>query len=119
MSSTEQCVLCGQAVPEGRQVCPTCDAQVMGGSRPEGFLSAADVEMLCGLRGNQIRQLFLEYGTPMGGRTWINTRLFYALDANQTLQKFRAYPMYVPRIRCKYVKGKTAESVLKWRYGQP
>ena len=107
----------GKAIPEGRQVCPTCDAQVMGGSRPEGFLSAADVEMLCGLRGNQIRQLFLEYGTQMGGRTFISTRLFNELDVSGKLRYFKAYPMYAPRIRCTVIKGEKAKRVLKWRYG--
>ena len=81
----------------------------MGGIKPTGFLSAADVEMLAGLRGNQIKQLFLEYGTQIGGRTWISTRLFNTLDVNGKLQAYRAYPMYAPRIRCKYVKGERAK----------
>ena len=117
MAHAEMCVLCGEIIPEGRQVCPICDTRVMGGIKPTGFLSAADVEMLAGLRGNQIKQLFLEYGTQIGGRTWISTRLFNTLDVNGKLQAYRAYPMYAPRIRCKYVKGERAKRVLKWRYG--
>ena len=117
MAHAEMCVLCSAIIPEGRQVCPICDARVLGGIKPSGFMSAADVEMLSGLRGNQIKQLFLEYGTQMGGRTWISTRLFNTLDVNGKLQAFKAYPMYAPRIRCTAVKGEKAKRVLKWRYG--
>lgn len=98
MANADTCVICGATVPEGWQVCPTCDAQSMAKDKPAGFLSSADVEMLAGLHGYQIQQLFRQYGTQIGGRTYIETRLFDELWTTGKLRTFKAYPMYSPRL---------------------
>ena len=119
MQGSETCVLCGAAIPEGWQVCPICDAQAVSGGTPAGFLSAADVEMLCGLRGNQIKQLFTQYGTQIGGRTYIEIRLFNALDVNGEINRFRAYPMIVRDRKRSCPKGEKDGRVLRWRRAKP
>lgn len=31
----DRCIMCGEIVPEGRMVCPACEAAVLRGERPE------------------------------------------------------------------------------------
>lgn len=33
MSAEERCLICGTIIPEGRQICPTCEAQYSGSER--------------------------------------------------------------------------------------
>ena len=31
----ERCVICGEIIPEGRMVCPACEAAILRGETPE------------------------------------------------------------------------------------
>lgn len=33
MSAEERCLICGTIIPEGRQICPACEAQYSGSER--------------------------------------------------------------------------------------
>lgn len=99
--SADTCLVCGAIIPEGRQVCPTCEKRAFQtGAPPAGYITSGDVNQMSGLRGQQIKALMDEHGTEIGSRTYIRFDIFEQLKKDDELRKYLAIPMYGTRIRC-------------------
>ena len=84
-------MLCDSIIPEGRQVCLTCESRVEQYGCPTGYITAADVSRMSGLRGMQVQKFIDDYGIRVCDHGYVKYSVFSLVRQLGRLSRYKAY----------------------------
>ena len=105
MARPERCVVCNEIIPEGRQVCLTCEKRAFKTeSPPTGYITARDISNMSQLKGYQILALLDDYGVRIGPLRCMKFFTFDELRRTGALSKYAAGPTLSGKIRLQNIR---------------
>ena len=113
-ADAERCLYCGELIPEGRQVCPRCEAE-LGGAFDGGTLKAGDVMRLLNCERDEADLVLDTLGFQAGRYKGISLRDFrlhqlngdltWLLSVDKSKRKEAASILYLRKLGYTVTKG--------------